>query len=99
MLIQMICRQMYLWAATIFTSRSFTSNIMTLSQTDSFALLYPVQDSFNHRFGAKVVWHMEKGDFALGTTENVKKGEEVYNNYAPKGNQECRKQYKLTSMI
>jgi len=79
---------MYLWAATIFTSRSFTSTIM--SQAESYALLYPVLDSFNHRFGAKVVWNMEKGDFALGLTESVTKDEEVYNNYAPKGNQECR---------
>jgi hypothetical protein len=85
-----LCRQMFLWAATIFTSRSFTSNIMTASQAEPFALLYPVLDSFNHRFGAKVVWNIEKGDFALGLTESVKKGDEVYNNYAPKGNQECK---------
>jgi hypothetical protein len=81
---------MFLWAATIFTSRSFTSTIMAASETESYALLYPALDSFNHRFGAKVVWNMEKGDFALGLTESVKKGEEVYNNYAPKGNQECK---------
>jgi hypothetical protein len=81
-------RELYLWAATIFTSRSFISSIMMPSEEDSFALLYPLIDSFNHRFGAEVVWNMGEGNFALGLTQDVKKGEEVYNNYAPKGNEE-----------
>jgi hypothetical protein len=45
-------------------------------------------DSFNHKFGAKVLWNMDKGDFELSTIEPSKAGEEVFNNYAPKGNEE-----------
>jgi hypothetical protein len=59
-----------------------------LSDTESFALLYPVVDSFNHRFGAKVIWNMEQGNFGFSLTESIKKNKEVYNNYAPKGNEE-----------
>jgi hypothetical protein len=62
---------------------------MTKSKDESFPLLYPVIDYFNHRFGAKVVWNMEKGDFFLTLEEPVKSGEQIFNNYAPKGNEEC----------
>lgn len=91
-------RELYLWAATIFSSRSFTSLIFNTTTTEasgkeSFALLYPVLDSFNHKFGAKVLWNMDKGDFELSTTETTMKGEEVYNNYAPKGNEELLNGY------
>lgn len=86
-------RELFLWAATIFSSRSFTSSILmpTASkpaETESFALLYPVLDLFNHRFGAKVFWNVNHGDFEISTTDPVKAGNEVFNNYAPKGNQE-----------
>jgi hypothetical protein len=91
-------RELFLWAATVFSSRSFTSLIFNTTTTEasgkeSFALLYPVLDSFNHKFGAKVLWNMDKGDFELSTTETTEKGEEVYNNYAPKGNEELLNGY------
>lgn len=92
------CRELYLWAATIFSSRSFTSLIFTsslpeTSGKESFALLYPMIDSFNHKFGAKVLWNMDKGDFELSTIEPAKAGQEVFNNYAPKGNEELLNGY------
>ncbi|TID14751.1 SET domain-containing protein [Venturia nashicola] len=80
--------ELYLWAATIFTSRSFTSSIMMPNELDSFALLYPLVDSFNHQFGSKVIWDMSNGNFALNITQPAKKGDEIFNNYAPKGNEE-----------
>lgn len=36
---------------------------------------------------------MDKGDFELSTTEPTSAGEEVYNNYAPKGNEELLNGY------
>jgi hypothetical protein len=68
---------------------------MTKSQDESFPLLYPVIDCFNHRFGAKVLWNMEKGDFFLKLEEPVKAGEQIFNNYAPKGNEECSYDHRL----
>jgi hypothetical protein len=61
---------------------------MMPSEPDNFALLYPLVDSFNHRFGSKVIWDMSEGNFALNITQPANKGEEVFNNYAPKGNEE-----------
>jgi len=58
-----------------------------------FSLLYPIVDIFNHVFGAKVVWHLGNGDFTLAITESVKKGDQIFNNYAPKGNEERRFRY------
>jgi hypothetical protein len=72
----------------MFSSRSFTSKIVTPDVTEEFSLLYPVIDIFNHRFGAKVVWDLDKGDFTLAITESARKGEQIFNNYAPKGNEE-----------
>ena len=83
------CRELCLWAATMFSSRSFTSKIMAQSEGESFSLLYPVIDYFNHRFGEKVAWNMEKGDFSLVLASGVEAGEQIFNNYAPKGNEEC----------
>ncbi|KAF2674282.1 SET domain-containing protein [Microthyrium microscopicum] len=80
--------ELCLWAATIFSSRSFTSNIATQNADESFPLLYPVIDIFNHRFGEKVFWNMEKGTFRLELPEGAPTGEQVFNNYAPKGNEE-----------
>ena len=72
----------------MFSSRSFTSKIVTPSVTEDFSLLYPVIDIFNHRFGAKVVWALDKGDFTLAITESSRRGDQIFNNYAPKGNEE-----------
>jgi hypothetical protein len=52
-----------------------------------------VLDSFNHKFGAKVLWDMDKGDFKLSTTEPTEASEELFNNYAPKGNEELLNGY------
>ena len=92
-------RRLFLWAATIFTSRGFTSAIM-LPNVDlgrECSLLYPVIDSFNHRFGAKAVWNMDSNGFSLASAEAITEDEQVYNNYAPKGNEERTfEQYRLS---
>lgn len=66
---------------------------MNQSERESFSLLYPVIDYFNHRFGEKVVWNMEKGDFSLVLTTASQSGNQIFNNYAPKGNEERKKTY------
>jgi len=80
---------LFLWAATIFTSRSFASTVALPQETgEPYPFLYPVIDIFNHRTGAKVVWDFQGGDYSLGHTEGVAEGEQIFNNYAPKGNEE-----------
>jgi hypothetical protein len=58
------------------------------SEKDPFPLLYPAIDCFNHRLGAKVTWTMDHGDFTLILEEGIEKGSQIFNNYAPKGNEE-----------
>ncbi|OCL07906.1 SET domain-containing protein, partial [Glonium stellatum] len=78
---------LYLWAATIFSSRAFTSSSL-FPDVETFALLYPVIDCLNHQSGAKVSWNFNNGDFSLSTTEPLQAGKEVFNNYGAKGNEE-----------
>ena len=60
------------------------------SHSDQHPLLYPVMDHFNHRFSEKVVWSTGDGNFGLILSSDVKSGDQVFNNYAPKGNEERR---------
>ncbi|KAL8639288.1 MAG: hypothetical protein Q9226_008885 [Calogaya cf. arnoldii] len=80
--------ELFLWAGTIFSSRSFTSNLLLMSNNDSFPLLYPVIDIFNHRFDAKVEWQLDAGNFGLCLTERTEQGQQIFNDYARKGNEE-----------
>ncbi|KAJ9635134.1 hypothetical protein H2199_008620 [Coniosporium tulheliwenetii] len=79
---------LYLWAATVFTSRSFTSNAALPEYGEVFPLLYPVLDIANHKLGAKAVWDFKEGSFDLRIAEPISTGDQVFNNYGPKGNEE-----------
>jgi hypothetical protein len=72
---------------------------MTQSETESFSLLYPVVDYFNHRFGEKVAWNMDEGALSLVLVSGVKAGVQVFNNYAPKGNEERMHPNELVSYV
>lgn len=89
MLTRYLYGELFMWAATIFSSRSFTSDLFTSENTkSSFPVLYPVLDIFNHRLGTKVGWQFHKGDFNLCLEERVEQGMQVFNNYSPKGNED-----------
>jgi len=62
--------------------------MMAAEAQGEYSLLYPVIDIFNHRFGTQVLWDLKDGNFTLSITEGATKGEQVFNNYAPKGNEE-----------
>lgn len=82
--------ELYKWAATIFSSRSFTSKIYGQSN-DTYPILFPVLDCFNHRFGEQVDWRMDsptEKSFSLNTVASIEAGNQVFNNYAPKANEE-----------
>lgn len=84
-------RELFLWAGTIFSSRSFTSDLFTSENADdSFPILYPVLDIFNHRLGTKVRWQFHNGDFSLRLEEKFEQKQQLFNNYSPKGNEDCK---------
>lgn len=82
--------ELFLWAATIFTSRCFPSDLALPNQAERAFFLYPALDSLNHEFGAKVFWFFKGGAFSLSVQKTAEEGEQVFNNYAPKGNEECK---------
>ncbi|KAF2739602.1 SET domain-containing protein [Polyplosphaeria fusca] len=77
------------WAATIMSSRAFSSKNI-LPERKAFTLLYPVIDIANHSLHAHVGWDFNTSakTFGFQLDEDVALGEEIFNNYGPKGNDE-----------
>lgn len=86
-----------MWAATVFTSRSFMDNLMRWdgnpeaihSYEDDNPALFPVVDSLNHRPQAKITWQPGSNALSLVSVDRIEAGVEVFNNYGPKANEEC----------
>ncbi|RVD82922.1 uncharacterized protein DFL_007332 [Arthrobotrys flagrans] len=91
---------LYLRAATIYTSRSFPSKLVGIttdspadhntevSDDASFPVLIPLVDILNHKPDTKIIWEPTPTSFSLRTPENIPAGSQVFNNYGPKGNEE-----------
>lgn len=78
------------WAATIFTSRAFISTHILPGQ-ETVPVLFPVIDILNHSPTARVEWDFQPHQsFALKCQagETFTAGQELFNNYAPKQNDE-----------
>ncbi|KAJ4307631.1 hypothetical protein N0V94_009667, partial [Neodidymelliopsis sp. IMI 364377] len=78
------------WAATIFSSRAFISTHI-LPDIDTIPILFPVVDILNHSVTAKVEWDFKAHhSFTLRCLDSstFQAGEELFNNYAPKQNDE-----------
>lgn len=107
--------ELYLWACTIFSSRSFPSHLIPvelygpkldeqISQNNlktwrdkmksegPYAILLPLLDIANHSPTAKVEWFVdakaEKMSISIKNDDEVPIGQQIFNNYAPKGNSE-----------
>lgn len=79
-----------LWAATIFTSRAFISTHI-LPGRETVPILFPVVDILNHSATAQVEWDFQpRASFSLKLLggESFTAGQELFNNYAPKQNEE-----------
>lgn len=112
-----ILRDLFRWAVTIFSSRSFSSRAITPqdskywttyktnsndgrrqtilldmstapSEDLDFPVLFPVQDAPNHRHEAHVDWFFDPGRFSISVEDSIQAGDEVFNNYGSKGNDE-----------
>jgi hypothetical protein len=95
---------LYKWAATIFSSRSFISALIpeeifrmpvthgTKSFDDIFPVLFPLLDLPNHSSAAKVTWFTnvqnEPKDLSIIVDSEIPCGQQIFNNYAPKSNTE-----------
>jgi hypothetical protein len=95
---------LYKWAATIFSSRSFVSTlipeeVLTMPVIHGtrffhgiFPVLFPLLDLANHSSTAKVTWFTnarnEPKDLSIISESEISEGQQVFNNYAPKNNTE-----------
>lgn len=83
----------YLWSSIIFTSRAFPHDIIDSSCKAGQAILLPIIDLLNHNSSSKAEWKYEKeandtGYFSLLSQDLLEEGQEVFNNYGAKGNEE-----------
>ena len=84
----------YVWAAGIFASRAFPKIALTnrcLSINEAF--LYPIVDLLNHNNDTKVKWYSENGQMCFVTQETLKSGNELFNNYGNKSNEDLLLSY------
>ncbi|OAF56094.1 hypothetical protein VC83_07464 [Pseudogymnoascus destructans] len=105
--------ELYKWASTIFSSRSFVSKLIPdevygdvldqpvdgypswrekIAEEGPYPVLFPLLDIANHDAKAWVEWFVNAQgpvkDFSIITDAAIGEGEQVFNNYAPKGNTE-----------
>ncbi|KAK6541253.1 hypothetical protein TWF694_008619 [Orbilia ellipsospora] len=92
---------LYLRSATLYTSRSFPSQLVGITQnatapsacdaqkhTESFPVLIPLVDILNHQPSTKIVWKPTPESFSLEALGHLPIGSQVFNNYGPKANEE-----------
>eukprot|EP00667_Euglena_gracilis_P003803 EG_transcript_3815 len=75
------------WAHSAFFSRRFTGKVAGLENCTEGCLV-PVLDILNHRAGARAAWDVFEDRLEMCLEEPVGEGEEAFNNYGEKGNEE-----------
>jgi len=86
----------YLWASLILKSRSFPTHLLKDHIKDSDikedeAMLLPIIDLLNHNMSAKVDWSVTSSNsctYFNFKSNSAVPGEQLYNNYGMKGNEE-----------
>ncbi|KAL0080008.1 hypothetical protein F4703DRAFT_1178738 [Phycomyces blakesleeanus] len=86
--------ELFLWAYTVLTSRAFPYTLIDPTHTEPSEVLFPLVDSLNHKPNTKITW-VRSGDDQSGSLSFVSgqvfnAGEEMFNNYGPKSNEECK---------
>lgn len=88
-----ISTENYYWASSIFLSRAFPARVIYdsdeyHSEELNLSMLIPVLDSLNHKPETSVFWKANTKKFEFSVGYNVDVGQEIFNNYGPKGNEE-----------
>ncbi|CCH58411.1 hypothetical protein TBLA_0A06190 [Henningerozyma blattae CBS 6284] len=86
----------FLWAHLIITSRSFPEYIINPNCPRDSVMLLPVLDLLNHSNYSKVEWDGNKGGnfiYKKLDLQEIEIGDEIYNNYGGKGNEELLNGY------
>lgn len=88
----------YKWASGIFMSRAFPARILYKTpECENLTMLVPIVDALNHKPNTAVQWDGGNGDaFTLSLCQSVSAGDEIFNNYGPKNNEELLLGYGFT---
>ncbi|KAL7273848.1 hypothetical protein RUND412_003263 [Rhizina undulata] len=103
--------ELFLWAATVFTSRSFPGRLLKWKEKDEqrggvdistgdeeedAPVLFPLIDSTNHYPRTKITWQPGATELSIISGEAIEGGGELLNNYGPKANEELLMGYGFT---
>lgn len=93
-----VSAEKYYWASSIFLSRAFPARVIyNGNEYDceelNLSMLIPVLDSLNHKPETPVFWKASSDSFTFSAGYEVKAGQEIFNNYGPKGNEELLMAY------
>ncbi|KOG96114.1 protein-lysine N-methyltransferase [Saccharomyces eubayanus] len=83
----------FLWSQLIFTSRAFPEYVVNGKCPENSIVLLPIIDLLNHDYRSKVKWYPENGWFCYEKMGTVAQGQELFNNYGGKGNEELLSGY------
>lgn len=85
----------WIWAHSVINSRSFPSSLIHSDQAVNYPILIPVLDTFNHTSPLKITWQPNYKDKKLSFISHTSytKGEQVFNNYGAKSNEEFLMSY------
>ncbi|SJM83748.1 related to Ribosomal N-lysine methyltransferase 1 [Zygosaccharomyces bailii] len=78
----------FLWAHLILLSRAFPEYIIHPGCNEGSVILLPLLDLLNHDAYTKVQWYSTNNNFYYEKLETTGAGQELTNNYGPKGNEE-----------
>ncbi|CAG8577673.1 22710_t:CDS:2 [Dentiscutata erythropus] len=81
--------ELYLWACNIISSRCFPNKLIDPDDVEVKEALFPLIDSFNHKPRQKITWEIhEKNELRLVAGNYIEAGQQIYNNYGAKSNEE-----------
>ncbi|KAJ2906983.1 hypothetical protein GGI21_003973, partial [Coemansia aciculifera] len=86
----------FLWAITMFASRSYSKDLMVFSPCDLInkcEVLLPLLDMTNHHPETRVDWMVDFGKITFPIDAVIEPGEQIFNNYGPKSNEELMMGY------
>ncbi|KAI8387517.1 hypothetical protein BD560DRAFT_118645 [Blakeslea trispora] len=83
----------FLWSYSVFSSRAFPYTLIDPHTEDQSAqVLCPLADALNHKPNTKITWsregNVDNGSLTFIAGEAYSAGDQVFNNYGPKSNEE-----------
>ncbi|KAJ1917443.1 hypothetical protein H4219_003186 [Mycoemilia scoparia] len=85
----------YLWSANVYSSRAFPSSLVPGLDAEGShnEALFPLLDMLNHRPTQPITWDSTDSSIKFIFRDSFEAGEQVFNNYGPKSNQELLMSY------